>query len=226
MPPVGERPPSWPLLVAQDQTLRIALTSADRRTLPQAPSSRYANAVRTGNLRQRRPLGQALQRLLALVRIEARLAPKLDTFGHRRLRPSSVRSRIRSRSNSAMAARNVDSSLPCDVVVSNNGSPKLLNEAPTSPRLMNQIQELSRRAAKAVDLRHHDDVARPQRFHQLRQLRAIGADAADLLREDAIGTGRLLDLRNPDPASIRGRTQERPCFPPEFRNRLSEKISH
>src|SRR5438128_5414577 len=47
-----------------------------------------------------------------------------------RLRPSPVRSRINSRSNSAMAASSVESSRPCGLDVSHNGSPSDRNAAP------------------------------------------------------------------------------------------------
>ena len=47
-----------------------------------------------------------------------------------RLRPSPVRSRIRSRSKEAKAASIVESRRPCEVVVSNSGSPNDLNAAP------------------------------------------------------------------------------------------------
>ena len=40
-----------------------------------------------------------------------------------RFRPSPVRSRIRSRSKSAMAAKSVDNSRPCELDVSHGGSP-------------------------------------------------------------------------------------------------------
>jgi hypothetical protein len=46
-----------------------------------------------------------------------------------RFRPSPVRSRIRSRSKSAMAAKSVDNSRPCELDVSHSGSPSDRNAA-------------------------------------------------------------------------------------------------
>jgi hypothetical protein len=50
-----------------------------------------------------------------------------------RFRPSPVRSRISSRSNSAMAASSVDNSRPCELPVSQSGSPSERKLAPALP---------------------------------------------------------------------------------------------
>ena len=62
-----------------------------------------------------------------------RLRPNFKPFAIARLRPSPVRSRISSRSNSAMAANIVDSSRPCELPVSHSRSPSERNETPVLP---------------------------------------------------------------------------------------------
>src|SRR5882762_2925804 len=58
------------------------------------------------------------------------LRPNLTPFAIARFRPSPVRSLIKSRSNSAIAASNVESKRPCDDDVSHKGSPIDRNAAP------------------------------------------------------------------------------------------------
>src|SRR5215510_10125656 len=111
------------------------------------------------------------------------LRPNLTPFAIARLRPSPVRSRISSRSNSAMAARSVESSRPCGLEVSHSGSPSERNTAPALP-----TRSIRSRSSR---------VERPSRSSLVTwttslglsaamslQLWAISAHAADLLAVD------------------------------------------
>jgi hypothetical protein len=93
-----------------------------------------------------------------------------------------------------MDANSVESNRPCADDVSQSGSPRLQNDAPAFTGAL--VQKLPGRAAKPVDLRHHDDIGIAELRHQLRQLRTVSASAADLLAIDRLGTGSLqrLDL--------------------------------
>jgi hypothetical protein len=88
-----------------------------------------------------------------------------------------VRSRISSRSNSAIAASRVKSSRPVGVVVSNSGSPSDLKKAP------DQLEQLARRPTKAIELGDQNDVARRHTFISLvssgRSARAAKPRAVD-----------------------------------------------
>jgi hypothetical protein len=53
------------------------------------------------------------------------------------------------------------------------------------------FEELPGRAAKPIELRHHDHVAGPQRGHELGELRPIGASTADFLFVDHASAGGL-----------------------------------
>jgi hypothetical protein len=62
--------------------------------------------------------------------VSLRLRPNLTPFASACSRPSLVRSRISSSSNSAIAAKRVDGNRPRGLEVSNSGSPKLRKFAP------------------------------------------------------------------------------------------------
>jgi hypothetical protein len=79
----------------------------------------------------------------AVLERELGLTAELEAFAIARLRPSPVRSRINSRSNSAMAARRVESNRPCGLDVSHNGSPSERNTAPAFADAVDEIEQLN-----------------------------------------------------------------------------------
>ena len=111
-----------------------------------------------GDGRQCLPVIAALDGFLALVVRKLSSRPNLMPAAIARLRPSPVRSRIRSRSKSAMAARSVDNSRPCELDVSHNGSPSDRNAAPALPIRSISSSSSLRRPAEPIELGHDHDV--------------------------------------------------------------------
>ena len=94
---------------------------------------RNRHAIGLRNRRQCLASSPALDGFGPLVVGKFALATELDASALARSRPAPVRSRISSRSNSAMAANIVASKRPWAPVVSNSGSPSDRNEAPALP---------------------------------------------------------------------------------------------
>jgi hypothetical protein len=92
-------------------------------------------------------------------------------------RPSPVRSRISSRSNIAIAARSVESNLPCGVDVFHSGSYQCGRS---------DLHQLTGRTAKPIKFGHQNDITWLEASHELGKLWAIGAHAADLLTVDLL----------------------------------------
>jgi hypothetical protein len=64
-----------------------------------------------------------------------------------------------------MAANSVDNSRPCELDVSQSGSPSDRNAAPALPMLLDQLQQLPCRPTEAIELGHDHDVARHETHH-------------------------------------------------------------
>ena len=75
-----------------------------------------------------------------------------------------------------------------------NAPARLLNRRSSARRYvcLREVKQLTGRAAEAVELGHHDDVAGLEPRHQLGQLRPVGANAAYLFTFGRRGgAGRL-----------------------------------
>jgi hypothetical protein len=99
----------------------------------QPRNHRDVHGVGFGDLGKGLASRAALDGFLALYVESFGLRPNFTPFAMARLRPSPVRSLIRSRSNSAIAASNVESRRPCELEVSQSGSPSDRNAAPALP---------------------------------------------------------------------------------------------
>jgi hypothetical protein len=108
-----------------------------------------------------------------------------------RLRPSPVRSRINSRSNSAIAANRVESSRPWALPVSQKRVAKRPERRAGLADTVDKVQQFTGRPAKPVELGHHDHVAELEPGHHLCELRSVGPDAADFLAVDHGGARGL-----------------------------------
>src|SRR5262249_34128139 len=121
-------------------------SQADRAVLERAGSREPANRglAHTVGARQiglHSPVSEPLYSLLALVAVSLTGRPNFTPRALARLRPSSVRARISSRSNSARPPRTVSNSLPCGVVVSAQASASDLKLAPalaTASRMLSK----------------------------------------------------------------------------------------
>src|SRR5271168_4116877 len=117
--------------------------------------------------------------------------PKLCPRAFARSRPSPVRARINSRSNSASPPSTVSIKRPCAVVVSAHVSWSERNPAPL-PVIAASVFRRS-----PVEARHHQHVAFGELVERAAQLNAVGLRAAGRFPQDLLGSGgaQLLHLR-------------------------------
>jgi hypothetical protein len=120
-------------LVVREPRVSQSAVALQLRRVSQPRDHRNRDPVAFGDGRQCLPVSAALDCFLALVVRKLSRPAELGARSHSPLRPSPVRSRIRSRSKSAMAAKSVDNSRPCELDVSHSGSPSDRNEAPALP---------------------------------------------------------------------------------------------
>ena len=104
--------------------------------------------------------------------------------------PAAVRSRIRSRSNSARAAKTWKTSLP-----PGGGSVDRLLETPEPNPALGEpsdgVDQVAQGATEAVQFPDDQGVARPQLIQDLLEGRAVGAGAAGRVGEHPVAAGVL-----------------------------------
>jgi hypothetical protein len=116
--------------------------------------------------------------------------PSFTPFATARARPSLVRARIKSRSNSAKPPSTVSIKRPCAVVVSAHVSPSDRKPAPLLGDRSQCVQQIARRSRKAIKPHHHKHVARPELNEKTAELRAVDLGAARCLAPHLLAAAR------------------------------------
>ena len=109
------------------------------------------DSVALGDLGQPFPGSATLDGFCALIVRKLRLPTELHASSHGPFTAVAVRSRITSLSNSAIAAKRVVSSFPCELVVSHSGSPSERKAAPAS--LMRSMRSSNSRVERPSKIR-------------------------------------------------------------------------